>query len=442
MVEKTLKRSKNLKKNDWIDQLKDLKNPTFVESHDPEDLIDESYDLDSFSDSNDIYTGREHYLTVKKRNIGEDDIILDDEKYMGKKTSLKDLYQNDDISENKTDQEYEDFSNDDEISHLMDRNNDDLSLHVDSNAPDDEIDEEAEKKRREELKSFIENEQKDLVREITKVNKLEIEKGKHIQAQIKIYNNLLDARIRLQKALVAMNSLALNYKIDELDGNKLLKDDAENESISLINFLTDIRKILIEMEEINVDDSILKRKEDSSGNSTDFFYNDILNLDKQILTWQNETLLKWSDRVKATSVLSFNKFNSLHQNILDLIQENMMNKDKLLEKTYIDRSEKKEPKNKERFDDTDFYQTLLLDLINRRMVDSGNTREMRWSILRQKKQKNNVDTKASKGRRLRYHVHDKLQNFMTPNPINLWTEKQTDKLFSSLFGQIYLNNST
>ncbi|KAG4303392.1 hypothetical protein PCK1_000356 [Pneumocystis canis] len=386
MVEKTLKRSKNLKKNDWIDQLKDLKNPTFVESHDPEDLIDESYDLDSFSDSNDIYTGREHYLTVKKRNIGEDDIILDDEKYMGKKTSLKDLYQNDDISENKTDQEYEDFSNDDEISHLMDRNNDDLSLHVDSNAPDDEIDEEAEKKRREELKSFIENEQKDLVREITKVNKLEIEKGKHIQAQIKIYNNLLDARIRLQKALVAMNSLALNYKIDELDGNKLLKDDAENESISLINFLTDIRK--------------------------------------------------------ATSVLSFNKFNSLHQNILDLIQENMMNKDKLLEKTYIDRSEKKEPKNKERFDDTDFYQTLLLDLINRRMVDSGNTREMRWSILRQKKQKNNVDTKASKGRRLRYHVHDKLQNFMTPNPINLWTEKQTDKLFSSLFGQIYLNNST
>lgn len=53
------------------------------------------------------------------------------------------------------------------------------------------IDEEAEKKRRNELRSFVEDEQKNFVREMAKINSLEIEKGKHIQAQIvrMLYNN-------------------------------------------------------------------------------------------------------------------------------------------------------------------------------------------------------------------------------------------------------------
>lgn len=242
----------------------------------------------------------------------------------------------------------------------------------------------------------------------------------------------------MQKALVAANSLSLDYKINDLEKNKLFVKNVENESNSLINCLSKIRKTLIEMDKIDVD-CTLERNEDSS-KSLESLCDDVLDLDKQILTWQNETLLKWSDKVKVTSVLSLNKFNSLNQNILDLIQKNMTNKEKLLEATYVDRTEKKQPKNKERFDDTDFYQALLFNLINKRMVDSGNTQGLRWSILKQKKQKNNVDTKASKGRRLRYHVHEKIQNFMTPNPVNLWIEEKIDNLFSSLFGQKSSNN--
>ncbi|EMR09086.1 hypothetical protein PNEG_02432 [Pneumocystis murina B123] len=295
------------------------------------------------------------------------------------------------------------------------------------------------KKRRNELKSFIENEQKNFVQEIAKMNSLEIEKGKHIQTQIKIYDSLLDARIRLQKALVAVNSLSIDYKINDLEKNKLFIKNVENESNSLIGCLSEIRKTLIEMDKIDVEYT-LERNKDFSKSSLESLCDNVIDLDKQILTWQNETLLKWSDKVKATSVLSLNKFNSLNQNILDLIQKNMTNKEKLLEATYIDRTEKKQPKNKERFDDTDFYQALLFNLINKRMVDSGNTQGLRWSILKQKKQKNNIDTKASKGRRLRYHVHEKIQNFMTPNPVNLWVEEKIDNLFSSLFGQIPLDN--
>jgi protein AATF/BFR2 len=45
-----------------------------------------------------------------------------------------------------------------------------------------------------------------------------------------------------------------------------------------------------------------------------------------------------------------------------------------------------------------------------------------------------VDTKASKGRKLRYTAHEKIQNFMVPIPRATWHEEQIDELFASLLG--------
>jgi protein AATF/BFR2 len=55
--------------------------------------------------------------------------------------------------------------------------------------------------------------------------------------------------------------------------------------------------------------------------------------------------------------------------------------------------------------------------------------------MRTQKVKKKVDTKASKGRKLRYTVHEKIQNFMVPVPRGTWHEEQTDDLFASLFGK-------
>lgn len=55
----------------------------------------------------------------------------------------------------------------------------------------------------------------------------------------------------------------------------------------------------------------------------------------------------------------------------------------------------------EMFDDTDFYQQLLRDVIDSRGDNGGGTTND-WMILqKQKKAKKKVDTKASKGRKLR-----------------------------------------
>ncbi|KAE9393452.1 TRAUB-domain-containing protein [Gymnopus androsaceus JB14] len=85
------------------------------------------------------------------------------------------------------------------------------------------------------------------------------------------------------------------------------------------------------------------------------------------------------------------------------------------------------------FDDTDFYQQLLRDVIDARDASGAND----WMVIqKQKKAKKKVDTKASKGRKLRYDVHEKLQNFMAPVHVKgSWHEEQIDELFSSLLGK-------
>lgn len=90
------------------------------------------------------------------------------------------------------------------------------------------------------------------------------------------------------------------------------------------------------------------------------------------------------------------------------------------------------------FDDTDFYQQLLRDVIESRGAD-GDAGEQEWvrrQRARKAKKKRTVDTRASKGRKLRYEVHEKLQNFMVPVPTSrgAWHDEQIDELFASLLG--------
>lgn len=111
--------------------------------------------------------------------------------------------------------------------------------------------------------------------------------------------------------------------------------------------------------------------------------------------------------------------------------------------------------DEEIFDDTDFYQQLLRDVIDSKGRGSGQLTD--WTAnQKQKKSKKVVDTRASKGRKLRfvvfseqtrltllthdrYEVHEKIQNFMVPVPLGAgaWHEAQIDELFASLLGKGY-----
>jgi protein AATF/BFR2 len=133
-----------------------------------------------------------------------------------------------------------------------------------------------------------------------------------------------------------------------------------------------------------------------------------------------QTLAKWSSKIQAVapSVLPSNRGTfsnkSAHspKSAVQLVDETLQGADhvKLLARTKVKRSkrvrvgevvgeEDGEDPDMEIFDDTDFYQQLLRDIIDAQ-ERKGEVED--WTIVQnQKKAKKKVDTKASKGRKLR-----------------------------------------
>jgi protein AATF/BFR2 len=77
----------------------------------------------------------------------------------------------------------------------------------------------------------------------------------------------------------------------------------------------------------------------------------------------------------------------------------------------------KQTHDPEIYDDTEFYSQLLKDIMDS-SIDSSDPLEMTRAWMKTRdgvtKVKKNVDRRASKNRRLRYTVHEKLVNFMAP----------------------------
>lgn len=131
--------------------------------------------------------------------------------------------------------------------------------------------------------------------------------------------------------------------------------------------------------------------------------------------WLVQTLAKWSAKIQAVapSVLlpsTRNNFSKNPQSIksaTQLVDEALFDQPRLLAKTRSLRGNVKADngdgteENPEVFNDTDFYQQMLRDVIESRGEGAGAAED--WVTLqREKKAKKKVDTKASKGRKLRY----------------------------------------
>ena len=90
------------------------------------------------------------------------------------------------------------------------------------------------------------------------------------------------------------------------------------------------------------------------------------------------------------------------------------------------------------FDDDDFYHNLLRELIERKSGSDEKQHDNWLQIqkLRAKSNRKKVDTRASKGRKIRYDIHAKLVNFMAPVINNMpgqISEEAKNELFNSLF---------
>lgn len=350
------------------------------------------------------------------------------------------------------------FDDEDSENDQEDGSEDDEELEDGTDATDmsneDEEDEAAapqdEPQDRAELRKMMASEQKAVAASISAANKQDAEKGRAVKRQRTTFDSLLNTRIKLQKSLVATNTLVAptdeGYESQISEAQDAL-DAAETAAYNLWSSLTAFR------DELTTARTGEKRKRPtfSAKTSTEKLWAYTQEQEEQALPQRNTVLQKWS--VKARSVTAqpqSGRLNNTTQQatIIDVLNEHLTAPERLLKRVHTPRScapvqlaarVLEDPKI---YDDADFYGLLLKELLEAKSassegltaatnLDLNNMNTMR----REAKTKKNVDTKASKGRKLKYAVHEKLQNFMAPEDRCKWGERQTDELFGSLFGQ-------
>lgn len=327
----------------------------------------------------------------------------------------------------------------------------------------------------------------------------EVEKGKAVKNQLALWDELLEGRIKIQKALVTANQLPQPLTFpefkrsggDEFSGalkntHKALK--ALQRSLlelhdQLLYQNADTRPIALgktgaqsDDEEIDGDEELSAQEGGAPKRKLEVAeYPDFMT--KRFAAFQphcSATLQKWHDKTRLTMGKSTKGFGAFDRNILTQVEQVLMDKERLVRRTQTRRSEyrvlgKKEPSaltseliaNEEEeaeqqqlkanshlkdldediFDDDDFYHQLLRELIERKTnaADPNDQVAMgkQWLAIQKlrSKIKKKVDTKASKGRKVRFHIHSKLVNFMAPNDHSSMSDEARSELYRGLFGQ-------
>lgn len=193
-------------------------------------------------------------------------------------------------------------------------------------------------------------------------------------------------------------------------------------------------------------------------------------------SFRNDTLSKWDEKTRlAHGKIKSKNFAAFEMSVLKQIEQVLVNRDRLVRRIHQKRSDyrilgkplkegvmetnrdvvvedddddvelKLKQRNKseiavdpEIIDDNDFYHVCLRDLIEMKQSEETDpvTASKQWLEIQRlrNKQKQKVDTKASKGRKIRYNIKEKLKNYMTPYDKSLWSDEQKDDLFKAMFG--------
>ncbi|KAH6605908.1 hypothetical protein Trco_005061 [Trichoderma cornu-damae] len=270
----------------------------------------------------------------------------------------------------------------------------------------------------------------------------EVQKGTAIQQQRKMYDGLLNMRIRLQKALVAANTFpALD---PDSSSETEAYEAAEEAAIKLLNTISNLRENLAPPTAAGS-----KRKRTAGIDlSNQQIWEQIQEDDQRAVRFREDRLDKWSRKVQSVTVAApASRLGAKPKTLISALQDQLANPDdRLVKRTRVPRScapvqaSKKLTESEDIYDDADFYQLLLKELVDQRTVESAAEQSSAVASVmltanKEARSRKIVDRKASKGRKMRFTVHEKLQNFMASEDRRTWEQEAIDRFFGTLFGQ-------
>ncbi|KAK5217250.1 rRNA-processing protein bfr2 [Exophiala xenobiotica] len=268
----------------------------------------------------------------------------------------------------------------------------------------------------------------------------DIKKGQAVKQQRQTFDRLLDARIKLQKGVTAMNDLS-DASISE-DEVKQAARQAEDAALALWSTIDSIRCTMLSAQDMpTTTDSKTPRKRPftaTRATSLSELWQKTNDLESTINPLRRSTLDKWHTKTQpAIDTAPRSKLlkptQSSRSRLTDILDAYLGT-----ESSKLTASSTPAPGT---FDDGLFYQSLLRDLIASRNANSANatgtSEPFLPTKLHQSGSKNKkVDTTASKGRKVRYTVHEKLENFMAPEHRSTWEDAARREFFASLFGNV------
>ncbi|PLW27624.1 hypothetical protein PCASD_21171 [Puccinia coronata f. sp. avenae] len=311
---------------------------------------------------------------------------------------------------------------------------------------DDDDNDENEDGMDDENSNHAQEEPSDLIQHLQSSVKADIEKEKpsrnnwSVKSLIVIflrfttYDRILAIRIALQKPLISTNQLVEMKHQREKDADTNDDNEREQARIAVQNLL-DISSKLGTLRSV-------RHEIPPSYQLTQLL---------KLAPYLRTTVRKWSTKINSTTALNSKKFDagSKQQNVMDQLDQIWTSKDERDKLISRSRTNKKSanratlaPKNSSSddpavaqiFEDRDFYLSLLKEVVETATRNQEETMMGMNDYRSQRTRRGDVDPKASKGRKIRYDVHEKLVSLMVPIQNELWTEEQKDELFGSLFG--------
>ncbi|PHH69465.1 hypothetical protein CDD82_7743 [Ophiocordyceps australis] len=267
-----------------------------------------------------------------------------------------------------------------------------------------------------------------------------VEKGIAIEKQRHMYDGLLNLRIRLQKALVAANTLPTVEQKPEQNSEPY--NSAEEAAVKLLETLSSIRAKL----GVSKAAGIKRKRQADQDISNEALWKQAQEQEQATVEFRRDKLDKWHSKVQSVSGAAagtWQKYTTLVQALDSQLEGSSQ---RLVQRTRVPRScaprqaALKLAQDDDVFDDADFYQVLLKDLVDARTVESaeamtGALPSVMLTAAREAKTRKQVDRKASKGRKLRFTVHEKLQDFMAPEDRRTWEQQAIDGFFGTLLGR-------
>ncbi|KAI1932649.1 rRNA-processing protein bfr2 [Ophidiomyces ophidiicola] len=445
------------------EQIAELDDPA-PKDFDPEDLSDhdQSSDHDQLSDDDreSGLLGREHYETVGKSKLRVPAPVELGLEYAGSRVSRDVLNASDsegdamlsadtegsdtDMSDDE-DQEGDDSPGNDNTgdSDQEDGKGEDESVTSIESDTEDDAEEESPRRRkntshdRDEVRRLMATDDKVVALSLSQAAEADASKGIAVRQQRRTFDALLNSRIRLQK------SFSFLKDVNEPSHEQLIKS-TEAAAISLWNTLDDLRHALATSTSGDTSESVSKKRKRtpiSSSTPSSEIWGRMNDLESQAVPHRRAVLEKWSLKargIRAAIPSNQNKLltnKSNQQTITAVLDAHIATETAHLPDA--------RPPNI-LYDDTAFYQSLLRDLVEQRMsstTSAGIDSQLSGlaihptSGMRKDKVKREVDTKASKGRKMKFNVHEKLQNFMAPEERGAWGDRAREEFFASLLGR-------